>query len=169
MKRSVNDMTPTSGPSTPNPAAPDSTGQTPPAAHGLAPRRRLNPLLILALALIALARPLTNIVADQAGTDLGPLVPLGWTLLISLVWIAVVGLTGTARPVLTLVLAALAYAVFAIILSGILSPILLGRLEGPLANPLAIVPLLATNAVWGLLTGALALAVQRLRGLREQR
>lgn len=127
----------------------------------------MNALLILALALIALARPLTNSVTDQAGTVLGPLIPLGWTLLISLVWIGVVGLTRTARPVLTLVLTALAYAVFAIILSGILSPILLGHLEGPLANPLAIVPMLATNAVWGLFTGALALAVQRLRRPRE--
>lgn len=130
-----------------------------------APARSPNWLLILGLGLFALARPVTNTVLAQIGVDPGPVVPLGWTAVISLVWIAVVGLTRTTSPVLTLVLAGLAYGIFAMVLSGILSPILMGRLAGPLANPIAILPVLATNAVWGLITGALALAVQRLRGV----
>jgi hypothetical protein len=69
------------------------------------------------------------------------------------------------EPVLTLVAAGLVYAVLATILSAILSPILNGNLEGPLAMPFSIIPLLLTNALWGLITGALALVIQRSRGV----
>ncbi|GAA1487881.1 hypothetical protein [Brachybacterium sacelli] len=120
--------------------------------------------LILGLGLAGLARPLSNIVLDQTGLDLGAAVPLAWTLLISLLWIGAVGLTRTPRPVLTLILTGLAYAVCAILLSGILSPLLLGHLTGPLAHPIALVPMLLTNGAWGALTGALALLLQRARG-----
>lgn len=130
-----------------------------------APKRSLNWLLILGLGLTALGRPITNTVLDQLGIDLGPLVPLGWTAIISLLWIAAVGLTRTASPVLTLVLAGLVYGVSAIVLSGILSTLLLGQLHGPLTNPIGIVAVLITNALWGLVTGAIALVVQRARGI----
>lgn len=53
----------------------------------------------------------------------------------------------------------------AILLSEILSPSLLGHLTGPLAHPVALVPMLLTNGVWGALTGALALLLQRARGV----
>lgn len=135
----------------------DTTPQTPPQS--------LRWPLILGLGLAGLARPVTNIVLDRTGADLGAVVPLTWTLLISLLWIAVVGLTRTARPVLTLVLTSLTYAVGAILLSSILSPLLLGHLAGPLAHPIALVPMLLTNAVWGALTGALALLLQWVRGV----
>lgn len=128
------------------------------------PGRSLNWLLILGLGLLALARPLTNTVLDQLGIDLGPVVPLGWTALISLIWIGAVGLTRTVSPVVTLVLTGLVYGVGAIVLSGILSPILLGELQGPLTNPIGLVAVLITNALWGLITGAIALALQRVRG-----
>ena len=98
--------------------------------------------------------------------DLGPVVPLGWTLIISMIWISAVGLTRTSWPVVTLLLSAVAYGVFAIGLSGILSPILLGELRGPLTTPIGVVAVLATNAVWGGITGVIALALQRARGLR---
>ncbi|WP_114854443.1 hypothetical protein [Brachybacterium sp. YJGR34] len=135
-----------------------------PDARGVPP---LNLPLILGLALIALARPLTNIVADQLGAELPAAVPLGWTALITLVWVVVVGTGRSPHPVLTLVLAGLAYAVLAMVLSAVLSPLLLGYLDGPLARPLAIVPMLVVNALWGLIAGALALAVRRLRGPRS--
>lgn len=131
----------------------------------LGQRGSLNWLLILGLGFLALARPITNTVLDQIGVDLGPLVPLGWTAIISLLWIAAVGLTRTASPVLTLVLAGLVYGVSAIVLSGILSTLLLGQLHGPLTNPIGIVAVLITNALWGLVTGAIALVVQRARGI----
>ena len=127
---------------------------------------RLNWLLILGLGLLALARPVTNTVLDQLGIDLGPIVPLGWTMIISVVWISAVGLTRTSWPVATLLLTGIAYGVFAIVLSGILSPILLGELRGPLTTPIGVVAVLATNAVWGVITGGIALALQRARGLR---
>lgn len=130
-----------------------------------APHRSLNWLLILGLGLTALVRPLTNTVLDQLGIDPGPLVPLGWTALISLLWIAAVGLTRTASPVLTLVLVGLVYGLSAIMLSGILSTLLLGQLHGPLTTPIGLVAVLITNALWGLVTGAIALALQRARGI----
>ena len=89
-------------------------------------------LLAVGLGLVGLARPITNTVLDQIGVDPGPVVPLGWTLLITLLWVAVVGLGRVPRPLLTLTLAGLVYGLSALLLSGILSPLLLGRLEGPL-------------------------------------
>ncbi|WP_091188306.1 hypothetical protein [Paenibacillus catalpae] len=64
-------------------------------------------------------------------------------------------------PVTILVFAGLSYALFAIVLSGILYPILDGELRGPQTNPLAVVSVFATNAIWGLLVGAIAKALSR--------
>ncbi|WP_434175931.1 hypothetical protein [Brachybacterium conglomeratum] len=124
----------------------------------------VRPVLVLVLGLIALARPLASIVVEQSGHDLGAAPRLLLTAAITLVWVAAVGLSRAPRPVLTLVLAGLVYAVVAIVLSGILSPLLLGHLAGPLAQPLAIVPMLVVNALWGLVAGLLALGVRHLRG-----
>ena len=126
---------------------------------------RPSSLLILGLGLLALVRPLASIVVEQSGHDLGAAPRLLLTAAITLVWVAVVGLGRAPRPLLTLVLAGLVYAVAAIVLSGILSPLLLGHPSGPLAQPLAIVPMLLANALWGLIAGLLALGVRRLRGV----
>lgn len=125
---------------------------------------RPSSLLILGLGLLALVRPLASIVVEQSGHELDAVPRLLLTAAITLVWVAVVGVGRAPRPLLTLVLAGLVYAVAAIVLSGILSPLLLGHLSGPLAQPLAIVPMLLVNALWGLIAGLLALAVRRLRG-----
>lgn len=127
---------------------------------------RLHWPLVLGLAAFALVRPLFSIVglSDTLGK---PATPLILTAVVSLVWILVVGLSRVRRPVLTLVAAGLCYAVLVVLLSGILSPVLDGRLEGPLAKPALILPLLLTNAVWGLVTGALADLVQRARRVRD--
>lgn len=121
--------------------------------------------LVLGLGALALLRPLLNIVgvADQVG---GPFVPLLATLVISVVWIAAVGLSRIAQPVLTLVFAGLVYGALSIVLSAILSPLLTGELQGPLATPagFGIVAVLIVNAIWGAITGVLALLVQQLRG-----
>jgi hypothetical protein len=122
--------------------------------------------LALALGALALIRPLIRIVGTRLDAAEPPAVAVLVTLGISLVWIAVVGLTRVARPVLTLVCAGLVYAVLSIVLSGVLSPILTGELQGPLAMPIAIVPVLLVNAVWGAVAGLLALALQRVRGNR---
>lgn len=102
----------------------------------------------------------------QFGEGSSPAVPITVTLVISAVWIAVVGLSDIAHPVLTLLFTGLTYAVLSIVLSGVLSPILAGELQGPLAMPIAIIPVLLTNAVWGSTAGVLALLLQRLRGVR---
>lgn len=128
----------------------------------------LNWLLIIGLGALALVRPLIRIIESPLGIENQPAVPITLTIVISIVWIAVVGLSKNRAPVLTLLFAGLAYGVLSIILSGILTPIIDGRLDGPLANPLAIVPVLMINAIWGLAAGGLALLLQRALGVRSQ-
>lgn len=121
--------------------------------------------LIIGLGALALVRPLASIIGltdtlGQPGTS------LTLTALITLAWVLVVGCSTVARPVATLVATGLVYAVLAALISAILSPLLDGQLEGPLTNPFALVAMLLTNALWGLVAGVLALAVQRARGVR---
>lgn len=118
--------------------------------------------LVLGLGALALIRPLARItgLADAMGSPTGPLV---LTVLVTVAWVAIVGLGRVARPVLTLTLAGIAYGVYIIPLSAVLSALLDGMLQGPLATPFAIVPVLLTNAAWGALAGVLALAVQAAR------
>jgi hypothetical protein len=125
--------------------------------------RKLHWPLVLGLGALALVRPLVRIVGGQLGIDAPSAVSIGVTIAISVVWIAVVGLTRVAHPVLTLVVVGLTYAVLSMLLAAVLSPLLTGEAQGPLANPVAIVPVLLTNAVWGALAGLLALAVRRAR------
>lgn len=128
--------------------------------------QRLHWPLVLGLAAVALLRPLFSIVglSDALGK---PATPLLLTAFISAVWVLAVGFSRVREPVATLVATGVAYAAFALIISGILSPILDGELSGPLATPIAIIPLFVTNALWGLIAGLLALAIQRARGLRR--
>lgn len=119
--------------------------------------------LVPALGAIALVLPLARM------TGLAEVVPSGpWllTVLVSLVWIGVVGLGRVPRPVLTLTLAGLAYGVAIIPLSAAVSTVLTGTVQGPLVMPIAVVPILLMNGLWGLLAGLLAGAVQRLKGAR---
>lgn len=135
-----------------------------------APRApRVQWLLILGLGSLALLRPLVRIGEHLAGVDAGPIVPVVLTVVISAVWVLVVGFGSAPRPIVTLLLTGIAYAVLAIVLSGVLSPLIDGALSGPLANPIAIIPVLAVNAVWGLAAGALAMLVRRLRSGRASR
>lgn len=120
--------------------------------------------LVIGLGALALVRPLTMTVRSQLDLPGSPVIAIGLTVLVSAVWVAVVGLTRVAHPVLTLLAAALVYAVLSTVFSAVASPILTGELQGPLAMPWLVVPILATNAVWGAVTGALALLVQLARG-----
>ncbi|WP_314176458.1 hypothetical protein [Streptomyces winkii] len=123
--------------------------------------------LAAALGAVALIRPLFSITGLTG--DLGaPATPLILTAVISVVWIGAGALARVRDPLTTLVAAGLVYAVSSIVLSGVLSPLLLGKLEGPLAHPQAIVPVLAVNAVWGALCGACALGVRAVRVRRGQ-
>lgn len=127
----------------------------------------LNWPLITFLGALAMIRPVSRIVGNQLSGGTSPALPITMTLVVSVIWVLIVGMSRVERPVATLVLAGLTYAVFAIILSAILSPILSGQLQGPIANPAAIIPILTTNALWGAVAGGLALLVQRGRGIRS--
>jgi hypothetical protein len=135
---------------------------------GTPPRIRpaVNWLLVLGLGAVALVRPLARITGatDGLGTPAGPLLLTG---MVTLVWIGVVGLGQVPRPVLTLVLAGLAYGIYVVPLSAVLSIALTGTLQGPVAVPIAVVPVLITNALWGLLAGLFALALQHLCARRR--
>lgn len=123
----------------------------------------LNWPLIAGLGGLALIRPLASItgLTDTLGQ---PGTSLTLTALITAAWVLIVGFSSVARPVATLVGAGLVYAALAALISAILSPILDGQLDGPLTNPFALVGLLVTNALWGLVAGVLALGIQRARG-----
>jgi hypothetical protein len=122
--------------------------------------------LVLGLGALALVRPLVRIVIDPTGMADAPAAAITISILISVVWIAVVGWTNVDHPVLTLVCAGVVYGVLSIGLSAVLSPILTGQLRGPLAMPFTIIPVLLTNAFWGLVTGLIALVVRRARVAR---
>ena len=114
--------------------------------------KTLNWGLIGALAIFALIRPFMSIlgISEAIGK---PVASIAATIIISIVWIVTVYIKQDSRPILTLVCAGVSYGILAIIISGILSPILTGHLQGPLTNPFAIISVLATNAIWGLITG----------------
>lgn len=116
--------------------------------------------LIMGLGALALIRPVMKITGamDLIGQQFGSIL---MTILISLAWLIIVLVKKVPNPVIVLVYAGLSYALFAIILSGILSPILDGKLQGPLTNPLAVVSVFATNAIWGLIIGGVAVALRR--------
>lgn len=126
----------------------------------------LNWLLIIGLGVLALIRPVFSIAgfSDALGK---PATPIILTVAISLVWVFAVGLSRVPRPVLTLVLAGVVYAVLAIALSAVLSPLLSGELQGPLQNPAAVVSVLITNVVWGAVAGLIALSLRRVRARRH--
>jgi hypothetical protein len=123
--------------------------------------------LVLGLGALALLRPLLSITGVTEKLGWSPFLQLGTTVLITVAWVAAVVVARVPRPLLTLVYTGLAYAVFSTVLSAVLSPIMLGELQGPVTNPFALVAVLAVNALWGLVAGAIALAVRSALGSRR--
>ncbi|RII17199.1 hypothetical protein DSC45_13630 [Streptomyces sp. YIM 130001] len=126
--------------------------------------RGLDRRLTAALVAVALVRPLFSVAGWSEALG-KPLTPLLLTFGISAVWILAVGLSRGPEPFLTPVAAGVGYAVAALILSGALSPFVAGELRGPLAQPLAVVPLFVVNAAWGAVCGVCATGVRRLRSV----
>ena len=124
--------------------------------------------LVLALGALALVRPLMSATGVSAAIG-SPWAQLGTTALITAAWVAAVVAAGAPRPFLTLVCTGVAYGVLAIVLSAVLSPFLLGELQGPITNPFAMVSVLLTNALWGAVSGGLALAVRAALGRGPER
>ncbi|AFR07603.1 MULTISPECIES: hypothetical protein [Nocardiopsis] len=116
--------------------------------------------LVLGLGALALIRPLLNVTGIADALSPGPTVPVVTTVVITAVWVTAVVVARVPRPLLTLVHAGLAYGVFAVVSSAILSPLLQGELQGPLTHPFAPVSVLAVNALWGALSGLLALVAR---------
>ncbi|RJL30521.1 hypothetical protein [Bailinhaonella thermotolerans] len=119
--------------------------------------------LVIGLGALALIRPLLSAlgVLEALGKPWSVLVV---TALISLAWLAAVVAFDVARPLLTLVAAGLVYGALALVL-GLTAGTISGEGGGlALLNPFAIVSVLATNALWGGVTGLVALAIQKARG-----
>ncbi len=129
--------------------------------------RTISWAVVAALSVTALLRPVASIVEYLSGVDAGPALPIALTVGISVLWIAVVGLTPVRRPVATLIATGIAYAVLSTVLAAVLSPLLTGELQGPFVAPAGLVAVLVTNVLWGAVAGLLALAVQRMRGMRH--
>lgn len=111
----------------------------------------INWKLIIMLSTFALIRPILSMLGFTE-----PVIKISLTIIITIVWIGAVIFTKAGQPLLTLLMVGLGYGILAIVLSGILSPILTGHLQGPLTNPIAIVSVLVTNSLWGLIAGAIA-------------
>ncbi|WP_075742029.1 MULTISPECIES: hypothetical protein [Actinoalloteichus] len=128
---------------------------SPASQAGLPRTRALNWPLIIGLAAIALIRPLFGLVGlmDLFGRPATPILLFAG---ISIAWILLVGLTGVARPVLTLVLAGLIYALVSMVVAG-------DPFSGAVAAPVALLGILLTDIVWGAVCGVLAAALQRVR------
>jgi hypothetical protein len=123
--------------------------------------------LIMGLAALGLIRPVMNVtgLTEALGRPFGPILI---TMLISLAWLAIVVLVSIRDVMLTLVFTGISSGVFAILLSAIVSPILAGQLSSPITNPVAIISVLLTDAIWGALVGLCALALQALARPRHR-
>lgn len=121
----------------------------------------INWKLVVILSVFALIRPSMSILGltELIGQ---PFTSLTLTLIISIVWVAVIVSKKVENPIMTLVMTGLFYAAFAIILSGILSPIMLGELMGPLTNPFAVVSVFITNIIWGGITGVISWGILKM-------
>ncbi|NUO59928.1 MAG: hypothetical protein HOV71_25290 [Hamadaea sp.] len=129
--------------------------------------RRLPWPLILGLGGLALVHPLISVtgLADTFGDAVTHLSVLA---AISVIWIAVVGLSRVERPVLTLTAAGSAYGVIELAIGGVVGVFADDPSTGLDLSLLgfALIPVLLTNGIWGAFTGLIALLVQRMRGVR---
>lgn len=118
--------------------------------------------LILVLGLSALVRPVLSIVGvyDALGSAGRPWGPLTVTAVVSVVWIAVVVARRVDTPLLTLTLAGVAYAVFAVLLNLSLQPFLESAQAIP---PAGVVAVVVTNGLQGAVLGLIATALLRVR------
>ncbi|MBZ2194909.1 hypothetical protein [Occultella gossypii] len=88
---------------------------------------------------------------------------------VSVAWIVLVGFSTNKTPILTSVLAAMAYGVYTIVIGATVLPITTGGFESLSTMAIAILPVIGTNAAWGLITGLIARGIQTMRGRKEAR
>lgn len=122
------------------------------------------------LGLIGLAKPVAGVVARAAHVNLGTRVPLAIMLVISLVWIVVVAARRRTPAVPTLMAAGLVQAAASVVLAWVIGWVLDGTSAAPAVGPVELggaLETFGTGALWGLVCGALALALQNAhQGLR---
>lgn len=127
--------------------------------------RPLDWLLVLSLAALPLLQPLFSITgwAESLGRHQAPLV---LALAITVIWVAIVGLSRTGRPIATIVWASAVAAFVAAALS-LLVPAVTNGDPGNLLDGFGVlatlVATLAVYLIWGAASGVLAAGVQRLR------
>jgi len=117
---------------------------------------------VFGLGAVGLIRPVASIAGIREVID-ATVAALSLTVLVSLVWILVVGLSSVPAPFLTLVFTGLVYGGYIIVLGAPLSSVLAGEPTGPVTTPVAVVAVLVSDAIWGGVCGAVALLVRRLR------
>lgn len=124
--------------------------------------KKFNWGFIATLSFITLIRPVMSMlgISEAIGK---PVASITATIIISLVWIIAVVFRQEPQPIKTLIFVGIGYGILAIVISGIFSPILTGHLQGPLTNPFAIISVLMTNAIWGVITGIIAYAVLKIK------
>ncbi|SDK88192.1 hypothetical protein SAMN04487820_11560 [Actinopolyspora mzabensis] len=118
---------------------------------------------IVALGILGLIQPALGIlrVYETLGRPWSPIVV---TVLVAALWVAVVVLRRTARPVLTLTIVGTLYGVLTIVLNWIVRIVLYGS-SAPLPGP-AIASIVLANLLGGALLGLLALVILRIMSRR---
>lgn len=145
---------------------PRASPPSPPSSE-LAPWRQVAWRTAVILGLIAVVKPMVCAVARATHTDLSARVPLTITLGISLVWIVVVAVRRRTPAVPTLVAAGMVQAFASAVLALGTTWAFDGMPGGSLVHPTQLLVELGVGALWGLVCGAVALALQNARqGLR---
>lgn len=117
--------------------------------------------LIITLGIVALIRPVLSILdVYDSGPLEKPVGPLLFTALIAVVWLSAAVLLRVAEPVKVLALAGVAYGVFALALNLILHLFMDSAETPPVPGMFGI---LIFNALEGVVLGAIALGIMRLR------
>ncbi|QAY71055.1 hypothetical protein [Xylanimonas protaetiae] len=138
-----------------------------PPSPGVAVWREVAWRTAMTLGLVALVKPVAEAVARAAHADLGAKVPPAVVLGISLVWIVVVAARRHTPAVATLVAAGMVQAFAGAVLALATTWVFDGVPGGPLVHPTQLVVALGAGALWGLVCGVVAQALQNARqGLR---
>ena len=122
------------------------------------------------LGLVALVKPATVAVAAATSVSLGSRLPLSIMLVVSVVWIVVVAARRRTPAVPTLVAAGLVQAVASIAVTWVVTTAFDGTRAAAALGSVELVDvfqILGAGALWGLVCGAVALALQNAhQGLR---
>lgn len=141
---------------------------TPDTGHAPHPVRDLRWRLIAVLAAVALVRPAIHVGEHLVGATVAEWIPFGITVAITAVWVAVVGGAKVRYPLSTLIATGLTYVVYTAVLGLVGGLLLMGAAQGPLTDPISFPGIIVTNLIWGIIAGALATLVQRVRGVPVQ-